>query len=100
MASTRKDTPSKKKTTGRAAPARSAPGGKKVLAPKSKGGKAAPARASKAESAAKSGAKNTWNLRLYVAGDSPKSRTALENLRRLCDTHLGQDYHIEVVDLK
>jgi circadian clock protein KaiB len=41
-----------------------------------------------------------WNLRLYVAGDSPKSRTALENLRRLCERHLGQNYSIEVVDLK
>jgi len=41
-----------------------------------------------------------WNLRLYVAGDSPKSRTALENLRRLCDAHLGVEYHIEVVDLR
>lgn len=41
-----------------------------------------------------------WNLRLYVAGDSPKSRTALENLRRLCAAHLGDNYSIEVVDLR
>lgn len=41
-----------------------------------------------------------WNLRLYVAGDSPRSRTALDNLRRLCDAHLGDNYTIEVVDLK
>jgi len=41
-----------------------------------------------------------WNLWLYVAGDSPKSRTALENLTRLCDAHLGENYSIEVVDLK
>jgi circadian clock protein KaiB len=41
-----------------------------------------------------------WNLRLYVAGDSPKSRAALDNLRRLCETHLGSNYDIEVVDLK
>lgn len=32
--------------------------------------------------------------------DSPKSRTALTNLQRLCDTHLKGKYKIEVVDLK
>lgn len=41
-----------------------------------------------------------WTLRLYIAGDSPKSRTALANLRRLCDTHLEGKYQIEVIDLK
>lgn len=41
-----------------------------------------------------------WNLRLYVAGDSPKSKIALENLTRLCERHLGDNYHIEVVDLR
>jgi circadian clock protein KaiB len=41
-----------------------------------------------------------WTLRLYVAGDSPKSRTALSNLQRLCDTHLKGKYKIEVIDLK
>jgi circadian clock protein KaiB len=41
-----------------------------------------------------------WDLRLYVAGDSPKSRTALENLKRLCATHLGENYSIEIVDLR
>jgi circadian clock protein KaiB len=41
-----------------------------------------------------------WDLRLYVAGDSPKSRTALANLRRLCELHLGGGrYTIEVIDL-
>jgi circadian clock protein KaiB len=37
---------------------------------------------------------------LYIAGDSPRSKTALENLRRLCSVHLGDGYTIEVVDLK
>lgn len=41
-----------------------------------------------------------WTLRLYVAGDTPKSRTALSNLQRLCDTHLKGKYKIEVIDLK
>lgn len=40
-----------------------------------------------------------WNLRLYIAGDSPKSRTALRNLERLCEAHLQGRYHIEVIDL-
>src|SRR5689334_741907 len=42
----------------------------------------------------------TWNLRLYVAGDSPKSKTALENLTRLCERRLPGAYTIEVVDLR
>src|SRR5690242_7281389 len=40
-----------------------------------------------------------WKLRLYVAGDSPKSRRALSNLRNLCEQHLPGGYEIEVVDL-
>ena len=43
---------------------------------------------------------DVWTLRLYIAGDSPKSRTALTNLQRLCDTHLKGKYKIEVIDLK
>ena len=41
----------------------------------------------------------TWELRLYVAGKSPKSVAAFSNLKRLCDEHLAGRYHIEVVDL-
>lgn len=40
-----------------------------------------------------------WDLRLYVAGQTPKSITALNNLRRLCEEHLPGRYRIEVVDL-
>lgn len=40
-----------------------------------------------------------WQLRLYVAGQTPKSTTALANLRRLCETHLAGRYEIEVIDL-
>lgn len=43
---------------------------------------------------------DVWDLRLYIAGDSPKSKTALANLRRLCESYLDGKYHIEVVDLK
>jgi len=40
-----------------------------------------------------------WNLRLYIAGDSPRSRTALANLKRLCEAQLAGKYEIEVIDL-
>jgi len=40
-----------------------------------------------------------WDLRLYVAGQSRKSLTALANLKNLCEEHLAGKYHIEVIDL-
>ena len=40
-----------------------------------------------------------WNLRLYTAGQSPKSLAALANLKRVCDEHLAGRYQIEVIDL-
>lgn len=40
-----------------------------------------------------------WNLRLYTAGQSPKSLAALANLKRVCEEHLAGRYTIEVVDL-
>jgi circadian clock protein KaiB len=40
-----------------------------------------------------------WNLRLYVAGQTPKSLTAFANLRRICEQHLAGKYTIEIVDL-
>ena len=43
--------------------------------------------------------KQTWELRLYVAGKTPKSVTALENLKRYCEEHLKGQYSIEVIDL-
>jgi circadian clock protein KaiB len=39
------------------------------------------------------------HLRLYVAGQSPKSLHAFANLRKLCDEHLAGHYEIEVIDL-
>ena len=47
----------------------------------------------------KEGARRTWRLRLYVAGQTPKSITALANLKRLCEERLAGRYHIEVIDL-
>jgi circadian clock protein KaiB len=40
-----------------------------------------------------------WELRLYVAGQTPKSIVAFDNLKRLCEEHLPGRYKIEVIDL-
>ncbi len=40
-----------------------------------------------------------YNLRLYVAGQTPKSLAAIANLRRICDVHLAGRYAVEVIDL-
>ena len=41
----------------------------------------------------------TFELRLYVAGQTPKAVRAFANLRRICEEHLAGRYSIEVVDL-
>ncbi len=43
-------------------------------------------------------AEEVWNLRLYVAGQTPRSLTAYSNLKKLCEEHLPGRYEIEVVD--
>lgn len=40
-----------------------------------------------------------WDLRLYVAGKTPRSVAAFANLKRLCEEHLAGRYNIEVIDL-
>jgi circadian clock protein KaiB len=40
-----------------------------------------------------------YNLRLYVAGQTPKSLAAIANLKRICEEHLAGSYAIEVIDL-
>jgi len=40
-----------------------------------------------------------WQLRLYVAGETPRSVAALKNLREICEAHLKGEYEIEVIDL-
>lgn len=82
----------------------------RARAKKAKGETTGVARTSKAGRAAKGAASSPrparpgrdgkeWNLRLYIAGDSPRSQTALRNLRRLCDERLAGKFAIEVVDL-
>jgi circadian clock protein KaiB len=41
----------------------------------------------------------TWELRLYVAGQTPKSIAAFANLKRMCEQHLNGRYQIEIIDL-
>ena len=40
-----------------------------------------------------------YNLRLYVAGQTPKSIAAIANLKKICDAHLSGRYDITIVDL-
>jgi circadian clock protein KaiB len=40
-----------------------------------------------------------WQLRLYVAGQTPKSLAAFANLKRICEEHLAGRYRIEIIDL-
>jgi circadian clock protein KaiB len=40
-----------------------------------------------------------WHLRLYIAGQSPKSLTAMTNLTALCEEHLPSRHEIEIIDL-
>ncbi|HEY0233189.1 MAG TPA: circadian clock KaiB family protein [Dokdonella sp.] len=49
--------------------------------------------------AADDGNDGEFNLRLYVAGQTPKSLAAIANLKALCEDHLAGRYNIEVVDL-
>ena len=41
----------------------------------------------------------TWELRLYIAGQTPRSVAAFANLTRLCEEHLPGQYRIDVIDL-
>lgn len=43
--------------------------------------------------------RESWQLRLYVAGQTPKCLVAFANLKKLCEEYLTGQYEIEVVDL-
>lgn len=43
--------------------------------------------------------KKTWELRLYVAGQTPRSLAAFANLKKICEEHLPGEYEVEVIDL-
>jgi len=59
--------------------------------------KAAPS--GKGKQAKTDSTEKTWNLRLYVAGQTPKSIAAFANLKKICEEHLAGKYRIEVIDL-
>ena len=43
--------------------------------------------------------KKQWELRLYVAGQTPRAVAAFANLKKICEEHLAGQYSIEVIDL-
>jgi circadian clock protein KaiB len=45
------------------------------------------------------GAAEVWQLRLYIAGQSPRSLRAFANLKTICEEHLVGGYEVEVIDL-
>ena len=45
------------------------------------------------------GKQQTWELRLYIAGQTPKSVLAIENINKYCKEYLQGQYSIEVIDL-
>ncbi len=64
-------------------------------------GVAVKARSGKAKAAAGKAARpeKMYNLKLYVAGQTPKSLTAIQNLKKICEEHLKGQYNIEVIDI-
>ncbi len=47
----------------------------------------------------KANAAEMWQLRLYVAGQTPKSLRAIENICRICAEHLEGRYTLEIIDI-
>jgi len=45
------------------------------------------------------GSGDHWDLKLYIAGQTPKSLTAFSNLKRFCEENVPGKYHIEEIDL-
>lgn len=54
----------------------------------------------KQTSRGKSAKETFWELKLYVAGKTTRSATAIENLKKICEEHLKGCYRITVIDLK
>jgi len=53
----------------------------------------------KKKNSVKPTSQDTWELRLYVAGQTLKSVTALSNLKKICEQHIAAKYRIEVIYL-
>ncbi len=61
--------------------------------------RAAGARGAAPRTASRARRKELWDLKLYVAGQTPRSLAALANLKRICEENLAGQYRIEVIDL-
>jgi circadian clock protein KaiB len=66
---------------------------------KAKSRKKTTRRPAKKRAAARAKAAEKWELRLYVAGQTPKSLAAMNNLRRMLEEHLAEAYKVEIIDL-
>jgi circadian clock protein KaiB len=62
-------------------------------------GKSSPVAKIKTKPTAKAPAEDRWTLRLYVAGQTPRSVKAFSNLKQMCEDRLTGRYTIEVIDL-
>jgi circadian clock protein KaiB len=58
-----------------------------------------PVKAKRPKSRSASKGDEFWHLRLYVAGETPRSLAAFSNLTEICQSHLEGRYDIEVIDL-
>lgn len=72
---------------------------RKVPAPRKATAKSRGSAKAKTAPRARASGPGRWTLRLYVAGQTPRSLTAFSNLKRLCEAHIAGRYRIEVVDL-
>ena len=58
-----------------------------------------PAKPAKSKSTKTAAGETKYDLRLYVAGQTPRSLQALSNLKRICEDHLAGQYRIQIIDL-
>ena len=72
---------------------------KKTDTPKSVRSRSTKTATKKAKTKKRTGPEELWDLRLYVAGQTPKSLAAFANLKRICEEHLAGKYKIEIIDL-
>lgn len=40
-----------------------------------------------------------WQFRLYIAGQTPRCLIAINNIKKICQTHLQENYNLEIIDL-
>jgi circadian clock protein KaiB len=72
---------------------------KRTTATKKKSAKPAVKKSSRAASKPQRDSLEFWRMRLYVAGQSPRSSAAIANLRKICNEYLPGRYDVEIVDL-